>query len=155
MRTFILATLFLLTTACVDPQSPRVKFIYNGSQTGKVWAIMRTPTASGVQEQMWAYGDSISAIRHAWSGEPVALNADIRIAWFRSQHERGARITAWIDVDGDDVDRCRRPTGSPSDPGPGDRVLPTCTPEPNDPVGITPLPPFEAIIPLLVRDPNG
>lgn len=155
MRTFILATLFLLATACVDPQSPRVKFIYNGSSNGRVFATMRIPNASGTEELMWSYGRSIADLRQEWNGEPWPASSGLRIYWFRAQHERGAQITAWIDLDGDDLDRCRPPSGTPSDSGPATRVRETCTPEPNDPVGITPLPPFEAIIPLLVHDPNG
>ncbi len=159
MKPRVVLPVLFFAVGCVDPESPRVKFIYNGNATGLVYSTMRLNQSNRPEDHyMMATGARIEFLRANLNGEPWFVpvgGGGVRINWFRSQHERGGQITAWIDMDGDDTERCRAPTGAPDDPGPATRVRSTCFPEPGDPVGMTPLPPFEAIIPLIVRDPNG
>jgi hypothetical protein len=153
-----LALLAVIAAGCVDPESPRVRFVYDGTRTGKVWVTQRAPTtgATGLIRQLvLCPGGTIEGMRRVWNGdaEPAVIGAEPRL-WGRSQMENGGVVTGWIDVDGDDAERCR--WAAPSErASPLNPLLPSCAPEPGDPMGSIPAPPFEAVIPLVLHDPES
>jgi hypothetical protein len=143
----------ILSAGC-DPDCLRVRFTYNGRRTGRVYATLTgTPTNGAPQFATGLFADGLSLEQmRSWNGDPCPVTlGGLRSPWFRSSLENGGRITAWIDMDGDDAERCRRPLAIEN---PASGAVSTCFPEPGDPMGITPLPPFEAVIPLVVRDPG-
>ncbi len=156
-RSMVLATLVALAAGCVDPESPRVRFVYRGSRTGRVWVTQRVPTTGGdgsIPELVVSAGATIERMREVWTGEPdrVSAGAEPRI-WARSHLERGAVVKGWIDVDGDDADRCR-PAAASERVRPDSPLLASCVPEAGDPMGKIAALPFAAVIPLELRDPE-
>jgi hypothetical protein len=142
----------VLAQSCCDPRSVHIRFVYNGQHSGRVFAVQRAAPGSNYQfSQHVAQGVTLADMRAQFSGEgcaPLGTNFGL-IA--RDHFEAGAQITAWIDMDGDDMQRCRTAT---TDESPGTRVLDTCQPEPGDPIGKTPWPLTGDRMVLEVRDPN-
>lgn len=148
----VLVVSVFFSASCCDPQTARIRFTYSGQFSGLVFAVQRAaPGTTYNASQYVAQGTTLSDMRAHFTGEGCApLGSNFGLL-SRQHFEAGAQITAWIDMDGDDAERCRTATTAES---PSTRVLDSCQPEPGDPVGKTPWPLAGDVIPLEIRDPN-